>query len=51
MVKDVVCGMDISDGLAKEQKKTAKYNGKTYYFCSIDCKDAFIRNPKKYLMK
>ncbi|MEW6617730.1 MAG: hypothetical protein AB1333_04950 [Patescibacteria group bacterium] len=32
--------------MAKEQKKTAKYKGKIYYFCSFDCKDAFIHDNK-----
>ncbi len=29
----------------------AEYEGKTYYFCSEDCRAAFLKNPKKYLPK
>lgn len=25
-----------------------EYNGKTYYFCSDDCKAAFEKSPQKY---
>jgi YHS domain-containing protein len=26
----------------------AGYNGKTYYFCSDECKHAFEKHPEKY---
>jgi YHS domain-containing protein len=26
----------------------ADYNGKTYYFCSDDCRNTFLKNPAKY---
>ena len=29
----------------------AEYEGKTYYFCSEDCRKAFLKNPQKYLPK
>ncbi len=44
--KDPVCGMMI------EKEKAAgksEYKGKTYYFCSPNCKKAFDENPEKYL--
>jgi Cu+-exporting ATPase len=28
-----------------------EYEGKTYYFCCDGCKDAFIKNPAKYIEK
>ena len=28
-----------------------EYEGKTYYFCCEGCKDAFIKNPAKYIEK
>ncbi len=28
-----------------------EHNGKTYYFCSDGCKDAFLKKPEKYLPK
>jgi YHS domain-containing protein len=46
MAKDPVCGMDVDE-------KTAKYKtvhkGKNYYFCAAGCKEAFEKNPNKYL--
>ncbi len=48
MAKDLVCNMEVDE-------KTAKYKtvhrGKTYYFCAAGCKEAFERNPDKYLKK
>jgi YHS domain-containing protein len=45
-VADVVCKMKID-------KKTAEfkseYKGKTYYFCSANCKTEFEKNPEKYI--
>lgn len=44
-VKDPVCGMMIepSDAVG-----TTDYEGKTYYFCSEDCKVEFDENPEDY---
>jgi len=47
-VKDLVCGMDIDPASAAGK---SEYNGQTYYFCSLGCKKAFDKNPKKYLGK
>lgn len=30
---------------------TSKVDGKTYYFCSKECRDKFAANPTKYLPK
>ena len=46
--KDPVCGMTIKKATAKA---TAEYNSSTYYFCSVGCKDAFVKEPEKYLQK
>jgi len=27
----------------------SEYNGQTYYFCSLDCKEQFDQNPEKYI--
>ncbi len=44
--KDPVCGMDV-------HKKSAavhlEYQGKTYYFCSPGCQQAFDEYPAKYI--
>lgn len=46
MEKDPVCGMEVDPKTA-----TAKstYQGKTYYFCSIDDKKVFDKEPQKYV--
>ena len=45
MEKDVVCGMDVEPGKAAA---TTQYQGKTYYFCSKECKTRFDANPSQY---
>lgn len=45
MVTDPVCGMRIDDA---EAAGTAEYEGRTYYFCSEMCRDAFVANPTAY---
>ncbi len=45
---DPVCGMTI-DGPGAADPST--YQENTYYFCSQGCKDAFDKNPEKYLNK
>jgi Cu+-exporting ATPase len=45
MVTDPVCGMRIDAG---EAVATAEYEGKTYYFCSQICHDAFMADPESY---
>jgi YHS domain-containing protein len=45
---DPVCGMTVNKATAKA---TFEYKGATYYFCSEGCKEAFAKNPEKYLAK
>jgi len=45
MVEDRVCGMRIE---SEEAAGTIEYEGKTYYFCSQPCHDAFQANPSAY---
>jgi len=45
---DPVCGMTLKKS---EAKATFDYKGTTYYFCSAGCKDAFVKDPEKYLQK
>ena len=47
--KDPVCGMDVDESKAKAEGKTVIYEGKTYSFCSEDCKQKFTKDPGKYL--
>lgn len=43
---DPVCGMTVVKANAKA---TFDYKGTTYYFCSTGCKEAFAKEPEKYL--
>jgi YHS domain-containing protein len=45
MAMDPVCGMriDTDDAVA-----TAEYEGRTYYFCSEACYEAFVADPAPY---
>jgi YHS domain-containing protein len=43
---DPVCGMTV---VKADAKATFDYKGATYYFCNPGCKDAFAKEPEKYL--
>lgn len=43
---DPVCGMTVAKATAKA---TYDYKGTTYYFCNTGCKEAFAKDPEKYL--
>ena len=43
---DPVCGMKLNE---QETADTSVYEGKTYYFCSRDCKEVFDEEPELYL--
>jgi len=43
---DPVCGMTV---VRANAKGTFDYKGTTYYFCSTGCKEAFAKDPEKYL--
>ena len=46
VIKDPVCGMEISRKSAREE---FVYQGKTYYFCAEICRKAFQDEPEKYI--
>lgn len=46
MAKDPVCGMNVDE---KTAKMKSEYGGKTYYFCNAACKQAFDKNPGKFV--
>jgi Cu+-exporting ATPase len=46
MAKDPVCGMKVDE---KKAAGSSTYLGKTYYFCSANCKVEFDKNPPKYV--
>ena len=45
-IKDPVCGMEVTYETAQAR---TEYDGQTFYFCSLDCKEAFDQNPEKYV--
>lgn len=45
MQKDSVCGMMVDE---KKAKFTSEHEGRTFYFCSANCKSSFDRDPHKY---
>lgn len=47
-VKDLVCGMEVDKETANG---TFEYKGKTYYFCSLSCRDEFAKEPDKYMVR
>ncbi len=46
MAIDPICGMEVD-----EEKAVAiyEYEGETYYFCAVGCKDKFAQNPEKFV--
>lgn len=44
--KDPVCGMMVEPDTAAAK---ADYKDKTYYFCSVDCKEEFEEDPESYI--
>jgi Cu+-exporting ATPase len=45
MMKDCVCGMELDD---KKAGSSFNYKGKTYHFCSDECRDKFEKSPEKF---
>lgn len=44
--RDPVCGMEVTYETAQAR---SEYNGQTYYFCSLGCKEDFDREPERYI--
>lgn len=45
---DPVCGMKLNDTMVGD---TALSNGKIVGFCSLDCKEKYLKDPKGYVVK
>ena len=45
---DPVCGRPVSVRKAEEAGRKAVHEGKTYYFCSAECQELFVKDPGKY---
>jgi YHS domain-containing protein len=43
--RDPVCGMMVDPANAAA---SSEHDGQTYYFCSIECKEAFDLSPERY---
>ncbi len=43
-MKDPVCGMEVRENLGFK----SSYKGKTYAFCSANCKQNFDKKPESY---
>lgn len=43
---DPVCGMEVNPMSAEAQ---SEHDGVTFYFCSVECKHKFDRNPEQYM--
>jgi Cu+-exporting ATPase len=48
MAKDPVCQMDVDP---KDAAGQSTYQGQTYYFCAVGCKQKFDAEPGRYLAK
>jgi YHS domain-containing protein len=46
--QDPVCGLQVSVKKAIQSGRKTVYEGKTYYFCSDECKARFDEDPKRY---
>ena len=43
--KDPICGMPVKGNI----NDTTLYQGKLYGFCSTECKEDFLKNPKEHI--
>jgi uncharacterized protein (TIGR00725 family) len=48
MVRDPVCLMELDP---RDAKAVAEYRGRSYYFCSEQCKEKFLQRPETFLDK
>ncbi|HLZ07770.1 MAG TPA: YHS domain-containing protein [Chloroflexota bacterium] len=46
MERDPVCGVTIRPGF---EAASITYQGQTYHFCSVECRDLFREKPTQYL--
>jgi YHS domain-containing protein len=45
LVRDPVCGMEIDP---KNAAATTTYQGKTLYFCRVECQQQFVQSPERF---
>ena len=46
--RDAVCGMNIDEDRSRAAGYLKEYRGKTYFFCSSECRDEFVKTPERY---
>jgi Cu+-exporting ATPase len=46
LATDPVCGMEVDPATAAA---TSEYQGTTYYFCAVGCKNRFDKDPQSYI--
>jgi len=46
VAKDPVCAMSADE---KSTKFKSTFQGETYYFCALGCKEESDKNPKKFI--
>ena len=49
IASDPVCGMNVDEDRAKAEGNIREYKGKSYFFCSPECRDDFGKDPERYL--
>jgi Cu+-exporting ATPase len=45
-IKDCVCGAELEQG---KSAASFDHQGKTYEFCSEECRDSFAENPNDFI--
>ena len=45
---DPVCGMYLDEDKARAAGNSREYQGKSYFFCSPECRDKFAKDPAKH---
>lgn len=48
---DLSCGMEVNISDAKAAGLMSEYREKTYYFCSLQCKQQFDKEPQRHIEK
>jgi membrane fusion protein, copper/silver efflux system len=48
---DPVCGLEVDEARARSNGMASVYEGKTYYFCSPECKKRFDEDPAQFVHK
>ncbi len=49
IARDPVCLMNVDADRARKEGHLHGYQGKTYFFCTPECREKFRKNPERYL--